>query len=372
MKILHLTNHLNTGGITTYIRTLAADQIKAGHEVFVWGARGICSEDLRAMGVTVLDNVPRCKSELSPRLWLALPKLVCVLKARSIDIIHTHTRVTQVLAASATFFVPFPYISTAHMFYKRRLGRRIFPCWGKEVIAISRTMRNGLITIFGEKNLPPVTVVLNGIDVEKLAARIKKIDRNTIRENYGYREGDLVVLSLSRLIPVKGVHVLIEAFAAAHRQVPQLKLLIAGAGDAEYIQKLRSRVVELEMQDAVCFLGNEPVIEKPLKAADIFVAPYLWPEAFGLSILEAMVAELPLVGSNSGGIEELLAQGERGLLFERENIADLARCLMDYARDPEFRSKMGKLASEGAWDYSSKNMYDGIQKVYERVAGKKP
>jgi glycosyltransferase involved in cell wall biosynthesis len=371
LKILHLTNHLNTGGITTYIRTLAAEQVKAGHEVFVWGAYGICSEPLKAMGVTVLDGVPRCKSELSPRLWLALPRLMRVLKDRSIDIIHTHTRVTQVLASAATFFVPIPYISTAHMFYKRRLGRRIYPCWGKEVIAISRTMRNGLITIFGERNLPPITVVLNGIDVENLGARVEKIDRDTIRKDYGYQESDLVVLSLSRLIPVKGVHVLIEAFADACRQVPQMKLLVAGAGDAEYINKLQNRSSELGIKNAVHFLGNEPVIEKPLKAADIFVAPYLWPEAFGLSILEAMVAGLPLVGSNSGGIEELLAQGARGLLFERENAADLTRCLLDYARDPELRSRMGKLASQGASDYSSKNMYEGIQKVYERVAGER-
>jgi len=371
LKILHLTNHLNTGGITTYIRTLAGEQVKAGHEVFVWGSLGVCSEDLRNLGVKILDDIPRCKSELSPRLWAALPKLIRVLKTHSIDIVHTHTRVTQVLAAVATFFTPVPYISTAHMFYKRRLGRRIFPCWGKEVIAISRTMRNGLMTIFGEKNLPPVTVVLNGVDVEALKVKIGRIERVTVRKDYGYLENDLVVLSLSRLIPVKGVHVLIEAFAIAQGQIPGMRLLIAGAGDAEYTEKLRQRVSELGLQDVIRFLGNETAIEKPLKAADIFVAPYLWPEAFGLSILEAMVAGLPLLGSNSGGIEELLAQGTRGLLFERENAADLARCLLDYAKDPGLRSKMGELATQGASDYSARNMYNGIQKVYERVVGEK-
>ena len=372
MKILHLTNHLNTGGITTYIRTLAGEQVKAGHEVFVWGARGILSEDLKNLGVKNIENVPRCKSELSPRLWAALPKLIHVLKIHSIDIAHTHTRVTQVLAAVATFFVQVPYISTAHMFYKRRLGRRIFPCWGKEVIAISRTMRNGLMTIFGEENLPPVAVVLNGIDVGKLWGKIELIDRDTIRKSHGYGEENLVVLSLSRLIPVKGIHVLIEAFAIAHKQVPGMRLLIAGTGDDEYVQKLKNRVSELGLQEVICFLGNETAIEKPLKAADIFVAPYLWPEAFGLSILEAMVAGLPLVGSNSGGIEELLAQGTRGLLFEKENASDLARCLLNYAQDPELRSKMGRMASRGAADYSARNMYEGVQKVYEKVVGKKP
>jgi glycosyltransferase involved in cell wall biosynthesis len=358
---------LNTGGITTYIRTLAGEQVKAGHDVFVWGARGICSDDLRGMGITVLDDVPRCKSELSPRLWLALPKLLHILRTRSIDIVHTHTRVTQVLAAAATFFMKTPYVSTAHMFYKRRLGRRLFPCWGKTAIAISQTMRKGLMEIFGEKNLPPVQVVLNGIDVGKLRSKLDRVDRSEIRKQYGYREDEVVVLSLSRLIPVKGVHVLIEAFAIIHGQVPEMRLLIAGVGDPSYTDNLKKRVLELGLQDAVLFVGNEPIIEKPLKAADIFIAPYLWPEAFGLSILEAMVAGLPLVGSNSGGIEELLDHGRRGLLFEREDACDLARCLIDYGRDPALRSKMGSLASQGALDYAAEKMYAGIQEVYQKV-----
>jgi len=365
LKILHLVNHLNTGGITTYVRTLAAEQVKAGHDVFVWGSRGIFSEDLKRMGITVFDDVPRCKSELSPRLWAALPKLIHVFKKYSIDIAHTHTRVTQVLAAVATFFVKIPYVSTAHMFYKRRLGRRLFPCWGKTIIAISQTMRQGLIDIFGAKNLPPITVVLNGIDIGKLRSKLEKVDREEIRKSYGYRPDDIVVLSLSRLIPVKGVHILIDAFAIVHRQVLGMRLLIAGAGDPGYTQELKNRVSELGLEDVVFFAGNETAIEKPLKAADIFIAPYLWPEAFGLSILEAMVAGLPLVGSNSGGIEELLAQGSRGLLFKREDAADLARCLFDYARDPALRLRMSHAANEGALDYSSRKMYEGIQKVYE-------
>ncbi len=371
MKILHLTNHLNTGGITTYIRTLAREQVKAGHEVLVWGARGICSEGLRAEGSVVLDDVPCCKSEISPRLWFMLPRLIHVLKTRSIDIIHTHTRTTQVLAAGTTFFVKIPYVSTAHMFYKRRLGRRLFPCWGKTIIAISKVMEEGLRTIFKEKELPPITVVSNGIDVEKLCAKFDAADRGKIRESYGYRDEDLVILSLSRLISVKGVHILVEAFAVAHKDAPELKLLVSGAGDPVYTQGLKDRVRELNIERAVLFLGNEPAIEKPLRAADIFAAPYLWPEAFVLSVLEAMAVGLPVVGSISGGIVDLLGHGKYGLLFERENIHELASCFLRYAKDVSLRSQMGKAARQEAKEYTSLKMCERIQKVYENVlAGK--
>ncbi|MEI7751781.1 MAG: glycosyltransferase family 4 protein [Candidatus Omnitrophota bacterium] len=371
MKILHLTNHLNTGGITTYILTLAGEQVKAGHDVFVWGGQGRCSEDLKARGIIVLDDVPCCKSELSPRLWSTLPKLIRILKTHSIDIIHTHTRVTQVLASGATFFVKIPYVSTAHMFYKRRLGRRLFPCWGNAVIAISKVMEEGLRTIFKKKELPPITVVSNGIDVEKLSAKFDGVDRGKIRESYGYRNEDFVILSLCRLIPVKGVHILIEAFVVARKEVPEMKLLVAGAGDPVYTQGLKDRVAALHLERDVLFIGNEPEIEKPLRAADIFVAPYLWPEAFGLSVLESMAVGLPVVGSLSGGIVDLLGHGKYGLLYERENIAELAACLVRYAREKPLRSAMGKAARQAALEYTSFQMCERIQKVYAYVLKKR-
>ncbi|MFH0984351.1 MAG: glycosyltransferase family 4 protein [Candidatus Omnitrophota bacterium] len=367
MKILHLVNHLNIGGITTYIRTLAGEQVKAGHEVFVWGEHGTQSDDFRALGCTVLGDVPRCKSELSPRLWFALPKLLHALKTHSIDIVHTHTRVTQVLAGVATFFAGVPYVSTAHMFYKRRLGRRFFPCWGKTIIAISTVMEEGLRTIFKEKELPPITVVPNGIDVEHLRGKFDSVDRVKIRKDYGYCDQDLVVLSLSRLIPVKGVHILIEAFAAAHKEVSGLKLLVAGAGDSVYTQGLKDRVRELHLEKDVLFLGNEPAIEKPFQAGDIFAAPYLWPEAFGLSVLEAMTVGLPVAGSISGGIVDLLGHGKYGLLFVREDVSDLTSCLLRYAKDPSLRAKMGAAARKAALEYSSVRMCERVQKVYDQV-----
>lgn len=367
MKILHLTTHLNTGGITTYLMTLIREQAKAGHEVYLWGSAGTCLEVFRGCAVKVISDVPRCKSELSPRLWAQLPRLISLLKEDRIEIVHTHTRVTQVLAAVATYFVKIPYISTSHMFYKKRLGRRLFPCWGRIIIAISQTMRDGLIGIFGEKNLPPIRVVRNGTDVESLRKKAERVDREAVRRSYGYQKDHLVVLSLSRLIPVKGVHILIEAFGLAYKQFPKMRLLISGSGDEEYAQKLKLQVKELGLKEVVCFLGNVTETEKPFKAADIFAAPYLWPEAFGLSILEAMVVGLPVIGSDSGGISELLDYGKRGLLFEEANISALVRCLTDYAKSPELRSEKGREAALGAMEYSSKNMGDQILQIYREV-----
>lgn len=359
--------HLNTGGITTYLLTLVREQKKAGHEVYVWASSGSRLAVFKECCDGVLCDVPRCKSELSPRLWVQLPRFISFLKSHAIDIIHTHTRVGQVLTAAATFFLKIPYVSTAHMFYKRRLGRRLFPCWGRAVIAISKTMQKGLTDIFGEKNLPQVLIVTNGIDVQALHDRLDRTDRQAARKIYGYDEKNLVVLALARLVPVKGIHILIDALAVALRQAPSLRLLIAGSGDENYIRQLENQVLQLHLQDFVLFIGNEPSIEKPFKAADIYVAPFMWPEAFGLSILEAMAAGLPVIGSNSGGISELLGCGTCGLLFEEANVKELADCLLKYAKDPALRARMGMVASRVSLEYSSEKMFQQIQKIYENI-----
>jgi len=209
--------------------------------------------------------------------------------------------------------------------------------------------------------------VPNGIDVENLRAKFDAIDRDKIRESYGYRKEDFVILSLCRLIPVKGVHFLVEAFAAAHENSPELKLLVSGAGDPVYTQKLKDRVAHLHLEKAVFFLGNESEIEKPLRAADVFVAPYLWEEAFGLSVLEAMAVGLPVAGANTGGIGDLLGHGKYGLLFEKENIPNLASCLVRFVKDAALCSEMGKAARQAALEYTSLKMCERIQKVYENV-----
>lgn len=367
LKILHMAAHLNTGGITSYLLTLTREQTKAGHEVFVWANAEECPQDLQACSARIVPGVPRSKSELSPKLWMQLPKLVSFLRENSVDIIHCHTRVTQVLAAAAGFFVKIPYVSTAHMFYKPRLGRRLFPCWGKRVIAISQAMKDGLAGTFGEKNLPPVVIVKNGMDLDALRAKLDRTDRETVRKLYGYSPNHFVVLSMARLIPVKGAHVLLEAFAVARKQIPRMRLLVGGVGEESYIQELKRRIIELGLEPDVLFPGNIAEIEKPLKAADIFVAPYTWEEAFGIAVLEAMVAGKTIAGADSGGIRELLDHGNRGLLFERGNAEALARILVRLAGDSMLCAQLGAAASRGAEEYSSRRMCGDIQKVYKDV-----
>jgi len=369
VKVLHLVSHLNAGGITRYLLTLAQEQRQAGYQVYVWGARGDFLPDVRSVAVEVFDSVPRTKSELSPRLWMSLPGLLATVKEHSIDILHAHTRITQTLAAAASKITGVPFVTTAHGFYTRRIGRRLLPCWGRMIFAISRAVRDGLISTFGIDHLPRIIVVPNGIDLGALQTKLEHQDPPSLRREYGYSPKDILVLSLSRLKPSKGIHLLIAAFNEARKTLPAIRLLIAGGGDEAYLAELRAQAEKLGIAQEVCFLGNVFEITRLLAIADIFAAPYFAPEGFGLSILEAMASRVPVIASNIPGISELLEGGSLGLLFKERDAQDLARVIAECAQNKALRDSLAERAYSASARYSSELMFEQVDGGYRRVLG---
>jgi glycosyltransferase involved in cell wall biosynthesis len=80
-----------------------------------------------------------------------------------------------------------------------------------------------------------------------------------------------------------------------------------------------------------------------------------------------MAVGLPVIGSKSGGIVDLLGNGKYGILFEEGHVDELARCLVRYAKDAALRAGMGEAAFHAAQEYTSRSMCERIQSVYEDV-----
>ena len=137
MKILFLTTHVNTGGITSYILTLGEALVKAGHQVWVVSSGGDGESRLTDAGIRLVTMNIRTKSEAHPKLLFSLPALKKLIRQEGIDIIHAQTRVTQVLGAWGRRLTGVKMVTTAHGFFKPRWFRKTFPCWGDAVIAIS-------------------------------------------------------------------------------------------------------------------------------------------------------------------------------------------------------------------------------------------
>lgn len=192
----------------------------------------------------------------------------------------------------------------------------------------------------------PVHVIPCGIDTSRFRP-LDGSERAEVRSRYGLDDGPLV-LSLSRLVPRKGMDVLIEAAAHLAAEVPGLQVAIAGSGRDR--DRLERRVAATGAP--VSFLGRVP--EDDLAAVHGAADAYamlcrsrwggLEQEGFGIVFLEAAAAGVPQVAGDSGGASEAVAHGETGFLVAPTDVPAVVDALRRLLTDAELRARMGAAA----------------------------
>jgi len=203
------------------------------------------------------------------------------------------------------------------------------------------------------------------------------------------------VLFYGRLSPEKGLHVILKAFRRLLDEVPSARLLIAGQlalAGAEFVDPFGSdplfadlgrfwgrgdeyrayldSLVDDTMRSQVQFLGpvsNQETVAL-LHRSDVLAFPSLWHEPFGLPVIEAMAAGVPVVASRGGAFPETVVDGETGLLVDRGDVDGLANALITLLGDPEVRREMGRAARHRAeevfsWDQAVHTWLDLYREI---------
>jgi len=321
MNILFLTTHLNTGGITSYIFTLAKGLTKRGHTAYVASSGGEYVARLAAEGINFIPIPIKTKSEVDPRIMVSMCRLRKHIREKNIEIIHANTRVTQVLAGLLRRFSHKTFISTCHGFFRPRFFRRALPCWGERVIAISEGVREHLRRDFKVEQERIITIH-NGIDLEHFQ---KKISQEEARKLFGLGPGPVVGI-IARLSDVKGHPFLITAMKDVTEKIPGTQLLIVGEGKEK--EKLADLVKRLGIGKSVYFIPSVPDTREALAAMDVFVMPSL-KEGLGLSLMEAMASGVPVIGSAVGGITTLIQNRATGLLVPAGDAGRLGSAIIE-------------------------------------------
>ena len=268
-------------------------------------------------------------------------QLKAYLKHNKVDMMHIHVwnpaSCRYALKLAGKYNVP--TVITEHdpfelprmkMMIKRKLFNKV-----SHVIAVSESNHQLLINLFPElKNR--ITTIHNGIDVawfesQLLSFTLKHRDDHR-KENFNATKNSKIILSVAELHERKGLKYLIEAMPKVIENCPTCKLVLVGAGPDE--NTLKHLVKEKNIENHVIFLGYRKDIPHIMKSADIFVLPSE-KEAFGLVLLEAMAAELPIIASEVGGIPEIIENGVNGMLIPPHDEDRIANAIIKLLNDPK-------------------------------------
>jgi glycosyltransferase involved in cell wall biosynthesis len=177
-------------------------------------------------------------------------------------------------------------------------------------------------------------------------------------------------LAVGRLEEQKGFDVAVQAMESVTRAAPDARLTIAGDGSQR--RALADRITDLGLTDAVSLLGERNDVRSLMLEADILVHPARW-EGFGLVLLEAMTAGLPIVATRVWAIPEVIADGVTGLLVPPEDPDELAAAIIELIRNPERRREMGMAGYERLRKrFSPERMARRVAAVYEEVLECRP
>lgn len=213
-----------------------------------------------------------------------------------------------------------------------RLNRWLLGTVVTAIIANSNETRNTILQRDPRITNPgKIRVIYNGIDV-------KHYDGLPSDPLYERRPGEIVIGNAGRLSFQKGQDLLLQAAALLERQGLDFKLLVAGEGRLR--QELEQQAVRLGITHRVAFLGFVENIKAFMESLDIFALPSRW-EGFGYALAEAMASAKPIVAFEVSSNPELVEDGVTGTLVPRDDVAGMARAILELARAPELRRAFG-------------------------------
>jgi N-acetyl-alpha-D-glucosaminyl L-malate synthase BshA len=360
------------GGSGVLATELGMALAKRGHQVhfitYRWPARlSSFQENIFFHEVTSHDYP---LFEISPYESSLASKLVDVVKHAQLDVLHIHYAVPhaavaylakQILLAQN---INIPYVTTLHGTDITLVGidRSFAPVvqfsieQSDIVTAVSESLKRDTLSAFSIKK--EIKVIYNFVDFE----RFKKSDKDHFRKAIA-PEGEAILLHTSNFRVVKRVKDVIDIFKKVHESIPSKLLLI---GDGPQRAEMESLCRKYEICNDVRFLGKQDAVAELLAIADIFLLPSE-KESFGLSALEAMACEVPVISSDAGGLTEVNIDGETGFVCSIGDVEAMAEKSLYLLSNPDVLQQFRKNALKQAKKYSLENILPQYEKTYEEA-----
>lgn len=295
----------------------------------------------------------------------------------SYDIVHLHAFYTYQNIISAHYCVKYniPYVLHLHEKFdatsemgKSAIKKVFLRLWGKNILKKAERI---FVLSKGEKaNLLKFDKMLQDkIEIVPNPAPNyigKCSNKSVLRQKYGLSQRDKVVLSLSRLVPLKGIDLLINAFSLLVKKDDKFKLIIAGPDEGGYKAKLEHIVKNNNCADKVIFTGmvDQKMKDKLFCVCDIF-ALFSRYESFGVVVLEALAHKIPVCLSPNVGIASEIAHKGVALIFTDPN--DITKTALELEKTYNTRTELAENCKRAVNDSSLAKITDQISSIYKEI-----
>ncbi|MDC3214965.1 N-acetyl-alpha-D-glucosaminyl L-malate synthase BshA [Flavobacteriaceae bacterium] len=300
-------------------------------------------------------------------------RLVDVVKAHSIDVLHVHYAIPHAYAAYMAKKmlldedISIPIVTTlhgtditlvgSHPFYRPAVTFSInhSDC----VTAVSESLKQDTLRLFDIKT--EIKVIPNFIDTKKFENKEKPCERSLLAPT-----DDKIITHISNFRPLKRINDVIDVFEQISTNVSS-KLLMVGEGPEK--SKAMAYVKSKGLNQKVVFLGNSNEIDKILCYSDLFLLPSEM-ESFGLVALEAMANGVPVISSNAGGLSEVNKHGFSGFLSDVGDVNSMAKNALELLLDEEKLNKFKKQAKKQAQLFNIDKVVTEYEDIYKRALTK--
>ena len=297
-------------------------------------------------------------------------KIVEIVRSNHLELMHVHYAIPHASAALLAKMIlkeegiNMPVVTTLHGTDITLVGREAsyepVVTWSinqsDAVTAVSDSLVRDTLKHFAVKR--PIRMIPNFIDFERFNKKPRQHFKDLIAPN-----NERILVHTSNFRKVKRVEDVVRIFDIIQQKIPAKLLLIGDGPERSNIEKVCR---ELHVCDKVTYLGKQEAIEEILSICDLFILPSE-SESFGLSALEAMACEVPVISSNAGGLPEVNIDGVTGFLSDIGNYEGMAANALSLLQDDAMLTQFRKNALEQAKTFDLNSILNQYLAVYEEM-----
>lgn len=318
-------------------------------------------------------NVPVFVSNIFPLNTIGAPikllsgvnNLLDIINNEKIDIVHSNATARGALySGAAALRAGVPAVWHVRVLDKEPLLDNLLVRMYKKIITNSESVAGRFENISNAAN--KVITVYNPVDLESYKPSPPDAK---IRESFGASDEDIIVANVGRLVDYKGINYFIEAAeiiaASDHPVAKKIKFIVVGDGPMR--DDLKSQADNSKACKRIFFTGHREDIPAILNSTDIFVLSSN-AEHFGRVLIEAMACRKPVIGTNAGGVPEIIEHNVTGLLIPPRNPSEMAKAIMSLASDKEKAEKIASAGEDKARRcFSIEKHAEKVMNIYDEI-----